>query len=67
MLIELLLACFVIEWTLNVLSSEAQQPRYNFSLFFFLDMLATLSIALDIILIKELPLALVRKVSPQIC
>lgn len=46
------LVCFSSEWVLNVISSPAQTPSYNCSLFFWLDIIATLSILLDILVLE---------------
>mmetsp|Transcript_48630 Transcript_48630/g.141726 ORF Transcript_48630/g.141726 Transcript_48630/m.141726 type:complete len:886 (+) Transcript_48630:76-2733(+) len=43
---------FALEWFMQVVASELQTPRYNFGLFFFLDLIATLSIALDIFVLE---------------
>jgi class 3 adenylate cyclase len=43
---------FSTEWIMQVTSSALQTPRYNFSLFFYLDLVATLSILLDIIMVQ---------------
>lgn len=48
----LCLVIFSVEWSLQVLASPAQAAPYVCSLFFFLDALATLSIAVDIFLLQ---------------
>jgi len=51
-LLYLCLACFVMEWSLNIAASSLQSPVYTGSLFFFLDFIAILSIVIDILLIE---------------
>lgn len=51
----LLLVCMIVflaEWIVNIISSDCQTPRYRWSLFFYLDFVAMLSIGLDILLIE---------------
>eukprot|EP00449_Zooxanthella_nutricula_P011644 CAMPEP_0198504802 /NCGR_PEP_ID=MMETSP1462-20131121/10682_1 /TAXON_ID=1333877 /ORGANISM="Brandtodinium nutriculum, Strain RCC3387" /LENGTH=831 /DNA_ID=CAMNT_0044233975 /DNA_START=90 /DNA_END=2585 /DNA_ORIENTATION=+ len=53
-LVWILCICLVLfgtEWVLNIVSSALQRPGYVCSLFFFLDFIATVSIALDIIVL----------------
>jgi len=52
LLLWVCLICFSIEWVANVVASAAQTPRYNCSLFFYLDFVATISIAIDIIVLE---------------
>mmetsp|Transcript_142389 Transcript_142389/g.361552 ORF Transcript_142389/g.361552 Transcript_142389/m.361552 type:complete len:830 (-) Transcript_142389:177-2666(-) len=51
------LVCFSAEYVLNIIASAAQTPRYVGSLFFFLDFVATMSIAVDIIVLEANDLA----------
>lgn len=46
------LVCFSTEWCMQVLASAATTPPYVGSLFFYLDALATFSIAIDIFLLE---------------
>jgi len=43
---------FSCEWVMQVISSDLQDPPYNCSLFFFLDFIATVSIAIDIFVLE---------------
>jgi hypothetical protein len=56
LMIEIILwfcfATFSLEWILNAISSSLQTPPYFRSLFCYLDLVATLSIGIDIILLK---------------
>jgi len=46
------LVVFSVEWFCNIAASAAQTPRYSFSLFFFLDFIALVSVLIDIVVLS---------------
>lgn len=46
------LVLFSIEWVLSIVASPAQKPGYTCSLFFFLDLIATVSIGVEILMLE---------------
>eukprot|EP00928_Gymnodinium_smaydae_P040238 TRINITY_DN27315_c0_g5_i1.p1 TRINITY_DN27315_c0_g5~~TRINITY_DN27315_c0_g5_i1.p1 ORF type:complete len:832 (-),score=134.27 TRINITY_DN27315_c0_g5_i1:87-2582(-) len=51
-LLYVCLVMFAGEWIISVVCSDLQSPKYKYSLFFVLDLIATFSIALDIAMLE---------------